>query len=148
MKSEFKGTVPAGYRHWRVQAAAVIEELFAVNAPANWDLLLDLRGAILSGDDWEAALDLFLRCKARLETDNYLPFYRLRRLLAASLRLETSGLGEAAGDGLSIAEVLRQPHRTLEEARRAVARNRLQSHGMGAGAIHRGPLFLRVREVV
>ncbi len=31
---------------------------------------------------------MFLACRERLEAEQYLPFYRLRRLLAESLRLE------------------------------------------------------------
>jgi hypothetical protein len=111
-----------GPRRWRVQAAAVIEELFSRTEPAHWDALLDLRSAILRGNNWEAALDLFLRCKARMENDNYLPFYRLRRLLAASLRFETSGLEGVGEDALSLASILRQPHLTLWEAREAMLR--------------------------
>ncbi len=73
---------------WRQDALAIIERLFAETAPARWDDLLDLRGAILSGADWTRTLDLFQLCRDRLEADHYLPFYRLRRLLATSLRLE------------------------------------------------------------
>ena len=45
-------------------------------------MLLDLREHLLQGDDWEETLDLFLACRERLEAEHYLPFYRLRRLIA------------------------------------------------------------------
>ena len=51
-------------------------------------MLLDLRAHLLQGDDWEETLDLFLACRERLEAEHYLPFYRLRRLIANSLKLE------------------------------------------------------------
>jgi hypothetical protein len=73
---------------WRNDALAIIERLFADTAPAHWNDLLDLRTAIVSGTNWNRTLDLFLACRERLESDNYLPFYRLRRLLSTSLRLE------------------------------------------------------------
>lgn len=136
-----------GRRRWRVQAAAVIEELFANTPPANWDILLDLRSSILRGEDWEFALDLFLCCKARIEADNYLPFYRLRRLLAASLRFESTGLAGVGEDTLSLAKVLRQPHRSLAEARAALARASGTLHGRTPGAFRRAGLPLQVREV-
>jgi hypothetical protein len=133
-------------RRWRIQAAAVIEELFARTAPAHWDMLLDLRGAILRGEDWESALDLFLRCKARMENDNYLPFYRLRRLLAASLRFESSGLNGVGEDAISLAKVLRQPYRSLAEARAALVRS--SDVPDGPGAFRRSsPLSLQLREL-
>ena len=136
-----------GRRRWRTQAAAVIEELFANTPPARWDMLLDLRSAILRGEDWEHALDLFLSCKARMEADNYLPFYRLRRLLAASLRFESGGFGVDGQDTPSLATVLRQPHRSLAEARAALARASGTLQGRALGAFRRAGLPLQVREV-
>ena len=50
-------------------------------------MLLDLREHLLQGDDWEETLDLFLACRERLEAEHYLPFYRLRRLIAKQLEL-------------------------------------------------------------
>lgn len=146
MKSEACISMTNGRRSWRSQAASVIEELFTRTAPAHWDVLLDLRSAILRGDDWESALDLFLRCKARMENDNYLPFYRLRRLLAASLRFESSGLHGMQEDAVSLARVLRQPYRTLAEARAALVRSSAVPDG--PGAIQRSSaLSLQVREL-
>lgn len=147
VKSESNTRLPTGQRRWRTQAAAILGELFASNPPETWDLLLDLRSAILRGDDWDHALDLFLRAKAKLEADNYLPFYRLRRLLAASLRLETSGLAGAGEESLSIAEILRQPHRSLEDARFALCRIGSARSPAGAGFLRRAVPILHVREV-
>jgi hypothetical protein len=73
---------------WRRSAAAIVEELFPAVHRCHWDALLDLRGLLLSGNDWTQALALFAECRAELELDHYLPFYRLRQLLVASLRVE------------------------------------------------------------
>ena len=73
---------------WRRDAARIVEELFPCTSPESWDLLLDLRSHLLEGTNWNVTLDLFLECRRLLEADNYLPFYRLRRLLTGSLRLE------------------------------------------------------------
>lgn len=75
-------------RNWRADAVRIVEELFPVTSPSAWDELLDLRRLILSGSDWPAAIGVFLACRQTLEQDHYLPFYRLRRLLAVSLQLE------------------------------------------------------------
>lgn len=73
---------------WRVQAARVVEELFPNVETRHWDLLIDLRGAVLRAAEWEPVLDLFEECRETLEMDHYLVFYRLRRLLESHLRLE------------------------------------------------------------
>jgi hypothetical protein len=73
---------------WRASAARVVEELFPRTGPAAWDGLLDLRGRLLHGGSCEEVLEEFAACRQHLEEDHYLPFYRLRRLLAAHLRLE------------------------------------------------------------
>lgn len=80
-------SIPPEYS-WRADAARIVEELFPRTSPESWDLLLDLRSHLLDGTDWNATLDLFLECRRQLEADHYLPFYRLRRLLTGSLRLE------------------------------------------------------------
>jgi hypothetical protein len=84
----------SGVKRWRRQAARVVEELFAVTGPGEWDGLLELRRLVLTGGDWEEVLDFFLVCRERWERDHYLPFYRLRRLLEGHLRLVTGGGGE------------------------------------------------------
>ncbi len=75
-------------RDWKVDAVRIVEELFPATPSSVWDELLDLRRLILSGGDWPAAIGVFLACRQKLEQDHYLPFYRLRRLLAVSLELE------------------------------------------------------------
>lgn len=103
-------------------------------------MLLDLRQRFLDGDDWDATLDLFLSCRERLEAENYLPFYRLRRLLAESLRLE-AGSGEA--HVVSLREVLRRKHRSLADIKRTVCREIFEHDLRGTNV---EPLQLRVVE--
>jgi hypothetical protein len=106
-------------KSWRNDAARIVEELFSCTPPDAWDMLLDLRRHLLDGDNWDEALDLFLCCRERLEAEQYLPFYRLRRLLAESLRLE-AGRGQAHVAPLR--EVLRRKHRSLADIKRTVTR--------------------------
>ena len=73
---------------WRASAAKVVEELFPASPQAAWDELLDLRVQLVDGGTCEEILERFATCRRRLEEDHYLPFYRLRRLLAGHLRLE------------------------------------------------------------
>lgn len=109
---------------WRNDAAHIVEELFPVTDPSHWNLLLDLRGQLLAGKDWNFALDLFLAARQAMETDHYLPFYRLRRLLTAGLRLESEhAIGRTLGD------LLQRKHRSLAEARKALHRE-LFEHGV------------------
>ena len=110
---------PAVTPSWREQAARIMEELFPATPTAEWDLLLDLRQELLGGMDWNRTLDLFLACRERLETDHYLPFYRLRRLLTASLHLETGVEGTEAA---SLADLLHRNPRSLAEMKRALRR--------------------------
>ncbi len=105
---------------WRAQAARVVEELFPATPPETWNDLLDLRAHLLAGQDWNAALDLFLRCRERLEAGHYLPFYRLRRLLTASLRLEAGE--ETAAPLRPLAELLNRHPASLADLKRAVRR--------------------------
>ena len=109
----------ASEKSWREDAARIVEELFPVSLPDTWDRLLDLRMSLLRTRDWNATLDLFLSCRELLEAEHYLPFYRLRRLLSGSLRLE-------AGTGFthvgSLEEILKRKHRSLADIRRAVTR--------------------------
>lgn len=123
---------------WRREAARIVEELFAVTPPQEWDSLLELRGALISGRDWSRALDLFLACRVRLESDHYLPFYRLRRLIAASLRLEA---GQKNPVPRPLAEWLKGRHRSLADIQRRVQRDWFE-HGGNAGEA----LCLRVVE--
>jgi hypothetical protein len=108
-------TTPAA-PSWHEQAARIVEELFPATAPDAWNALLDLRGELLRGADWNLTLDLFLACRERLEADHYLPFYRLRRLLTASLRLETGS------ETAPLAELLHSNPRSLADMKRAIRR--------------------------
>ncbi len=110
---------PTAPDSWREQAAHIVEELFSVTATEFWDMLLDLRTELLRGADWNRTLDLFLACREMLEADHYLPFYRLRRLLTASLTLEVGVQGMKAAP---LAEVLHRKPRCLADVRRAVRR--------------------------
>jgi hypothetical protein len=124
---------------WREQAARVVEELFPVTPADAWNGLLDLRGELLRGADWNHTLDLFLACRERLEADHYLPFYRLRRLLTASLQLDT---GTGGAQTASLAEVLHRNPRSLADIKRAVHREYFE-HSVELPA---GPLPVRVIE--
>lgn len=101
-------------RGWRQQAASIVEQLFPATSPACWDDLLDLRRLLLSGCDWEQALDVFMRCRGLLEADHYLPFYRLRILLAGSLKLAST----SAEGSPNLMALLRRKHSSLEALRR------------------------------
>jgi hypothetical protein len=81
---------------------------------------------------------LFLICRERLEAGQYLPFYRLRRLLAESLRLEA---GSAPVGNLR--QILARKHRSLDALRRAVARDVFE-HDLAASE----SVALRVVEAV
>ena len=101
-------------------------------------MLLDLREHLLDGDDWNETLDLFLSCRELLESEQYLPFYRLRRLLAESLKLEASRNQSRVA---SLREVLRRKHRSLDDIKRTVTRE-IFEHDLGDAADD--PIELRV----
>jgi hypothetical protein len=124
---------------WRRQAAHIVEELFQVTAADAWDALLDLRQLLLHGSDWNRALDAFLGCRERLEADHYLPFYRLRRLLTASLRLEAGA--ETRTECGSLAELLQRRPASLADIKRTVRREMFE-HSLDLPANHRIPLHV------
>jgi hypothetical protein len=117
---------------WRSDAARIVESLFPAAPSETWNLLLDLREGLLRGGRWDRTLDVFLACRDRLEADQYLPFFRLRRLLSASLKLEAD-LGTIPVEVAALADVLRAPHRSFASIRKAVGRE-LFEH-----ALHSGP---------
>ena len=127
-------------KSWRHDAVRIVEELFPVTSPSVWDALLDLRGGLLEGKDWNRVVDGFFFCREQAEAEHYLPFYRLRRLLTASLRLEA---GSAGAHVAPIRHLLAGPHRSLDDVRREVAR-RWFEHDLSASA--GCPLELRVVE--
>jgi hypothetical protein len=127
-------------KSWRSDAARIVEDLFGCTPADTWDMLLDLRKHLLEGNDWNEALDLFLACRQRLEAEQYLPFYRLRRLLAESLRLEA---GEGRAHVTPLKEVLRRKHRSFADIKRTVTRE-IFEHDLREAGIDR--IELRVVE--
>ena len=121
------GEYPSARKSWRNDAARIVEDLFRCTPADTWNMLLDLREHLLDGDDWNETLDLFLSCRERLESEQYLPFYRLRRLLAESLRLEA---GRNQAHVASLREVLRRKHRSLADIKRTVTRE-IFEHDLG-----------------
>jgi len=117
-------------KSWRSDAAQIVEELFRCTPPDSWDMLLDLRWHLLEGNDWDETLDVFLSCRQRLEAEQYLPFYRLRRLLAESLRLEA---GRSQAHVASLREVLRRKHRSLADMKRTITREIFEHDLLEAG---------------
>jgi hypothetical protein len=110
-------TDSTSFKSWRHDAVRIVEELFPGAPREHWDLLLDLRAGLLRGDDWDSTLDIFLACRERLEEEQYLPFYRLRRLLTESLRLEAG-----RGNVVPLRNILMRKHRSLADIKRAVSR--------------------------
>ncbi len=79
---------------WRESAVRVVEELFPVTAQNEWDRLLDLRKTLRSESCGTKLIREFLKCRLELELDHFLPFYRLRRIISAHLKLEGLDEGE------------------------------------------------------
>lgn len=119
--------LPDSSRSWRKDAARIVEELFPFTPEDTWDLLLDLRGGLREGEDWNRTLDLFLASRERLEAEHYLPFYRLRRLLSESLRLEAGACRKAC----CLKQALLRGHRSLAAIHRAYSRE-LFEHDLAA----------------
>ena len=123
-------------KSWRTDAASIVEDLFRCTHADAWDMLLDLREHLLRGDDWEETLDLFLACRERLEAEHYLPFYRLRRLMANSLSLEA---GTSQAHVAPLREILRRKHRSLADIKRTLRRE-IFEHDLRQGGFDRIPL--------
>lgn len=126
---------------WRQDAARIVEELFRVAPVETWDLLLDLRQNLLHGKDWNHTLDIFLACREHLELAQYLPFYRLRNLLANSLKLEASDKRSQPG---SLRRILQRKHRSLAEIDRHLVRELFEhdlevpmDHSLGLQVVER-----------
>ncbi len=101
---------------WRKTAARIVEELFPQTPAEQWDVLMDFRELLLKHEDWGVVLGEFAACRALLEDDHYLPFYRLRTLLCGHLRLE-------GVDGYDLGRLLRQrqfPQTLLRQEARLV----------------------------
>lgn len=80
---------------WRRDAARLAAELLCQVSPGVADEVLDLRSALLdSGVGAEGVLKAFFSAKSRLESEHYLLFYRLRRVLEPALALNVLLPGE------------------------------------------------------
>lgn len=134
-------------RLWRLVASRIVEELFAGTSPEQWDLLLDLREALLGEASLERMLDLFLLCRESMEADHYLPFYRLRQLLSESLELQAATDGSATRrQGLR--ELLSKKHRSFAHLKRTVRRELFEHASDERGLPVRLRLIERDRESV
>lgn len=73
---------------WRRDAARLAAELLCEVSPVAADEVLDLRSALLDGGvDAEGVLKAFFQARNRLESEHYLVFYRLRRVLEPAVAL-------------------------------------------------------------
>lgn len=106
---------------WREAAIQIVEELFGNLPSSAWDDLLDLRTFLLDEAKLEIVVDHFLVCRQKYEADAYLPFYRLRMLLATSLTLQGAGvLQDIPLPPLEL--ILCQRHGSLAEWKRQLER--------------------------
>jgi hypothetical protein len=125
---------------WRQAAAHIVEELFAQLPSRAWDDLLELRAGLLRDDSLERTLDLFLVCRNGYEADAYLPFYRLRTLLAGSLSLQ--GRGVFQNLPLPPLELLlRQKHKSVAEWKRQLEREWFEQ-GLDVSRLRASPVGL------
>lgn len=107
---------------WRSDAVRIIDELFPVTMTTTWNDLLDLRSALIEAKNWNRVLNLFLTCREKLELDHYLPFFRLRRLLSTSLKLQAGSPTSLPRDPDLAAILVRQP-RSLADIKRSIRRD-------------------------
>jgi len=110
---------------WRGDAAGIVEEILTVAALSEVDGLLDLRRNLLRGQDWSVTLDQFLACRLRLEKEHYLPFYRLRQLLAHRLALETR-IHSDQRIRTDLRQLLRRKFISLAQIRQTVRREQFE----------------------
>jgi hypothetical protein len=115
-------SIPLGCPSWKHDAIRIVEDLFPVTPEATWNDLLDLRGALLEAKEWDRVLNLFLACREKLELDHYLPFFRLRRLLSTSLRLQAGSPTSTPRDPDLAALLVRQP-KSLADIKREIRRD-------------------------
>lgn len=78
----------SSFSPWQQDAVHLVEQILVQAHPDQVDGLLDLRSALKQGGDWVRVMDLFLACRRAMEHEQYLLFYRLRRLLGHWLGLE------------------------------------------------------------
>lgn len=78
---------------WRSDAARLAAQLLCEVSPSAADEVLDLRMMLLdSNASAQAVLTAFFAARNRLESEHYLLFFRLRRVLEPSFGLETVAL--------------------------------------------------------
>lgn len=76
---------------WRQDAARLAAELLREVSPHAADEVLDLRAALLDfRTGAKTMLEVFFAARARLESEHYLLFFRLRRVLEPALGLRVS----------------------------------------------------------
>ena len=87
-------TINRALAGWRRDAARLAAELLCVVSPAAADEVLDLRSALLDGSvSAQEVLKAFFAARNGLESEHYLLFYRLRRVLEPALGVEVSRKG-------------------------------------------------------
>lgn len=125
--SEMHSQTLESRRQWSADAVAVVEQVLVRARPGQIDGLLDLRAGLKTGADWGRVMDLFLACRRVMEHDHYLPFYRLRRILAhwLALELRSERDPEVWAD---LRRLLRWKFRSLAELTAALERERFERH--------------------
>jgi hypothetical protein len=125
--SEMHSQALEGRRRWAEDAVTVVEQVLMRARPGQIDGLLDLRAALKEGADWTRVMDLFLVCRRVMEHDHYLPFYRLRRLLAHWLALELRSERDPKVRA-DLRRLLRWKFRSLADLTAALERERFEGH--------------------
>lgn len=113
---------PAALAGWRRDAARLAAELLREVSPAAADEVLDLRMALLDGTvSPGGVLRAFFAARNRLESEHYLLFFRLRRVLEPALGVETTVAG-----GESRREAVDFRHRDVRQLIRSLRRERFE----------------------
>lgn len=107
---------------WRRDAARLAAELLREVSPAAADEVLDLRMALLDGKATPGVvLRAFFAARNRLESEHYLLFFRLRRVLEPALGVEVAIPG-----GESSREAVDFRHRDVGQMIRSLRRDRFE----------------------
>ncbi|MGF1655379.1 MAG: hypothetical protein ACFCU3_00205 [Verrucomicrobiales bacterium] len=113
---------------WRAEATKIVEQLMTQCDSEHYDLLLELRGLLNKGRDWNTFISVFLMARHRMEAKHYLLFYRLRRLVVASLKLEVK-TGRPLPGGIFRLEALLLPNpRDLKDLSSQLSREMFEHH--------------------
>ncbi|MES2706731.1 MAG: hypothetical protein V4726_09040 [Verrucomicrobiota bacterium] len=114
--------VPAALSGWRRDAARLAAELLCEVTPGAADEVLDLRSALLDNSMTPGGvLRAFFAARNRLESEHYLLFFRLRRVLEPALGVEVAVPG---GDKNRMAVDFR--HRDVRHLIRGLRRERFE----------------------